>query len=288
MLTIGIFHSTIRKEEKLIIEAAQKKGIQVKLYDLRELTLDPFNFRPEFHLALERSVSTVKGDYLIQFLESLGIPVINSSALAKCCEDKFLTSLLLKKKNIPTPRFALAFSLSAARQAVEVLGGYPVVAKPPLGSWGRLLARINDEDALESLVEHRESLASAWQKPLYLQEFIRKPGRDIRAFIVGKEVICAIYRISEHWITNTARGAKAINCPLSDELVKICHQVVEAFGEGLLAVDLLETNHGLLVNEINHTMEFRNSEEPTGISISGAIIDYCLKIARDKNLEMTT
>lgn len=280
MLTIGLFHSTIRKEEKLIIEAAHRRGLQIKHYDLRELALNPNQFHLEFDLALVRSVSTVKGDYLTQFLEALNIPVINSSILAKRCQDKFITSLLLQREGIPTPRFAMAFSLSAALQTVEDLGGYPVVVKPPLGSWGRLLAKVNDRDALDTLVEHKEFLASPWQKPLYIQEYIRKPGRDIRAFIIGKRVICAIYRVSEHWITNTARGARAFLCPLSDELVKTCHQVVSAIGEGLLAVDLLETYDGLLVNEINHTMEFRNSEEPTGISISSAIVDYCLEVAR--------
>ena len=279
MFSIGLFHSTIRKEEKLIMEAAGKSGVEVKVFDIREQIFNPLNFPVDFNVALERSVSTVKGNYLIQFLEALNIPVINSSRISRLCEDKFLTSLCLQKAAIRTPKFALAFDLQGAEKAVEELGGYPVVIKPVLGSWGRLLAKVNDRDALEAIIEHKEVLGSPHQKPLYLQEYVRKPGRDIRLFIIGQEPLCAIYRESEHWITNTSRGAKAKNCPLNDDLIKISEQLVMAIGPGLLAVDIFETEDGLSVNEVNHTMEFRNSEEPTGVSISSAIVSYCMKVA---------
>ncbi len=282
MARIALLHSTIRKEEKLILESAWKRGVDVKLLDIRKEIFDPLNFPTDFDMALERSVSTVKGDYAISFFEALGVPVVNSSKVARICEDKFLTSLILSKAGIPTPRFALVFDLEKALEAVEELGGFPIVLKPPLGSWGRLLAKVNDRDSLEALFEHKDVLGNPHQKAIYIQEYIEKPGRDIRAFIIGKEIICAVYRESEHWITNTARGAKTKNCPLTEELIEIGRRVVEAIGEGLLAVDIFETEEGLKVNEINHTMEFRNSEEPTGVSISGAIVDYCLKIINEK------
>lgn len=282
MTKLAIFHSTIRKEEKLIIESAEKRGINVRLIDIRREILSPLRFQIDFDIALERSVSTVKGDYAISFLESLGVLVINNSKIARICEDKFLTSLLLSKAGVPCPRFALVFDLEKALEIVEELGGFPVVLKPPLGSWGRLLAKVNDRDSLEAIFEHKDVLGSPHQKAIYIQEYIKKPGRDMRVFIVGKEVICAVYRESEHWITNTARGARTRNCPLTEELIKICERIVEVMGEGLLAVDIFETEEGLKVNEVNHTMEFRNSEEPTGVSISGAIVDYCLKIINGK------
>ncbi len=282
MTKLAIFHSTIRKEEKLIIESAEKRGINVMLIDIRREILSPLRFQIDFDIALERSVSTVKGDYAISFLESLGVLVINNSKIARICEDKFLTSLLLSKAGVPCPRFALVFDLEKALEVVEELGGFPVVLKPPLGSWGRLLAKVNDRDSLEAIFEHKDVLGSPHQKAIYIQEYIKKPGRDMRVFIVGKEVICAVYRESEHWITNTARGARTRNCPLTEELIKICERIVEVMGEGLLAVDIFETEEGLKVNEVNHTMEFRNSEEPTGVSISGAIVDYCLKIINGK------
>jgi [lysine-biosynthesis-protein LysW]--L-2-aminoadipate ligase len=276
MGTLAILHSTVRAEEKRLLEAARARGLDVRLVDIRAEIFDPEAGRPDFDVALERSVSTVKGDYAIAFLEAQGVPVVNSLRVARACEDKFITSLLLHRAGIPTPRFALAFGPAQAAEAVAALGGYPVVLKPPLGSWGRLLAKVNDGDALESLLEHKDVLGTPPQKAFYLQAFVRKPGRDIRAFVVGGETIAAIYRESAHWITNTARGGAARACPLTDELRSLCRRASEAVGGGLLAVDVFETDRGLEVNEINHTMEFRNSEAPTGVDIAGAVIDYAV------------
>jgi len=282
MVTIAILHSTIRKEEKMILEATRERRIAFKLIDIRQEIFNPLTYRVDYDLALERSVSTVKGNYAVAFLESLGVPVVNSLKVVRNCEDKFLTSILLTQAKIQQPRFALVFSPEQALQAVDEVGGFPVVLKPPLGSWGRLLAKINDRDALEALLEHKDVLGTPPQKSFYIQEYIRKPGRDIRAFVIDGETVCAIYRESDHWLTNTARGARARNCPVSDELSAICSRTSEAIGGGLLAIDIFETDEGLKVNEVNHTMEFRNSEEPTGVSISQLIVDYCLRLIRGK------
>jgi [lysine-biosynthesis-protein LysW]---L-2-aminoadipate ligase len=280
MSTLALLHSTIRREEKLLLDEAARRGIPVKIIDIRAEVLDPAAFRADFDVALERSVSTVKGDYAALFLESVGIPVVNPSLVARNCGDKFRTSLLLARAGVPSPKFAMAFEPEAARRAIAGLGGFPVVIKPALGSWGRLLAKINDEDALDAVVEHKDVLGTPPQKALYIQEFVRKPGRDIRAFTADGEMLCAIYRESPHWITNTARGGVAKNCPPTSELRDVCARASAAVGGGLLAIDLFESDGGLLVNEINHTMEFRNSEEPTGVSISGAILDHCMKKAK--------
>src|SRR5436309_16060496 len=161
-------------------------------------------------------------------------------------------------------------------RGIETLG-YPVVLKPITGSWGRLLARINDRDAAEAVLEHQETIGSYQHHIHYVQEYVDKPQRDIRAFVVGDRTICAIYRASEHWVTNTARGAVAQNCPVTPEIDSLCVRAALAVGGGILAVDLLEDpQRGLLVNEINATMEFRNSIEPTGVNISGEILDSIL------------
>ncbi len=276
MPVMALLHSTIRKEEKLIIQAAKKQRVDVKIIDIRKECLNPHSYPIDFDIALERSVSTVKGDYAADFFHSLNIPVVNSPRIRKICEDKFLTSLQLRKAGLPTPKFAVVFDFGIAKTVVDDLGGYPVVLKPVLGSWGRLLAKVNDVDALETVLDHKNVLGSPQQKIFYMQEYVKKPGRDIRVFIIGTEPVCAVYRKSPHWITNTARGGTALNCRLNDELVEICRGVSSALGRGVLAVDIFETPHGYSVNEVNHTMEFRNSEEPTGVSISHKIVDYCL------------
>jgi [lysine-biosynthesis-protein LysW]--L-2-aminoadipate ligase len=172
----------------------------------------------------------------------------------------------------------MAFDEESALQAIEAMG-YPCVLKPVVGSWGRLLAKIENREMAEALIEHKASLGVHHQV-FYIQQYINKPGRDIRAFVVGEEVICAIYRSSENWITNTARGGVATNCPVTHEIAEICQQAARTVGGGLLALDLFETENGLTVNEINHTMEFRNSIDTTGVNIPQRMIGYVLEQVR--------
>lgn len=281
MLTLGILHTTIRADEKLLINAAKERGVLVNVVDVRTEVFNPETYKSNFQVALVRCVSTSKGIYATRFLEALGITVVNSTAVASICTDKFITSLVLQKNHVPTPGFALVFGIKEAKLAIARLGGFPVVIKPNVGSWGRLLAKVNDIDALEAVIEHKDVLGSPQHKAIYIQQYVKKPGRDIRVFVINGKAICAIYRDSLHWITNTARGGKASNCPLTDELKTIAKSASDAVGGGILALDVFEIDDGLSVNEINHTMEFKNSEEPTGVSISGAMIDYCIELYKN-------
>jgi [lysine-biosynthesis-protein LysW]--L-2-aminoadipate ligase len=183
---------------------------------------------------------------------------------------------------VPQPRIKVAFSPESALNAIEELG-YPVVLKPVVGSWGRLLSKINDRDAAEAVLEHKDTLGSYQHSVFYIQEYIQKPGRDIRAVVVGNQTICAIYRSSSHWITNTARGGQGEVCPVTPELNDLCVSAAQAVGGGVLAVDVLEDpNRGYLVNEVNHTMEFHTLAPTTGVDIPGIIVDYTLAVAQGK------
>jgi len=200
--------------------------------------------------------------------------VVNSSLVAERCGDKYVTSQILAQHGIPTPRVYMAFDEDSALKAIEAMG-YPCVLKPVVGSWGRLLAKVENREMAEALIEHKATLGVNHQV-FYIQEYIDKPGRDIRAFVVGDEAICAIYRSSENWITNTARGGVATNCPVTDEIAELCQWAAQAVGGGLLALDLFETENGLTINEINHTMEFRNSITTTGVNIPQKMVEYVI------------
>ncbi len=277
---IAILHSTIRGDEKLLIKALKDRNVDYRLIDVRKEVFNPETFEVDFDIALNRSVSTVKGMYAVMFLESMGVKCVNSYDVSRICEDKFYTSLVLSQHNVSTVDFAMVFTEDQAKEAVEDLGGYPVVLKSPLGSWGRLMAKIDTPETLEALIEHKQFLGYPQQKAYYLQAFVEKGGRDIRVNVMNGRVVTAIYRKSPHWITNTARGGRAENCEITSELEDICLRAAEAVGGGILAIDVFETEDGLTINEINHTMEFKNSEEPTGVSISGEIVDTCLEIAK--------
>ncbi len=276
-MRLAILTSRIRVEEKLLFSALEQRGIDYDIIDDRELLFDlaqPGERWRAYDAVLCRSISQSRGLAVLYVLESWGVPVFNTPAVTALCNDKLLTTLALLRAGIPTPRTLLAFSPETAIEGIETLG-YPAVLKPVTGSWGRLLARVNDRDAAEAVLEHQETLGSYEHHIHYIQEHIAKPQRDIRAFVVGNRAICAIYRTSEHWITNTARGASASNCPVTDELNALCTRAAQAVGGGILAIDVFEDEQrGLLVNEINATMEFRNSIAPTGVDIPNAMLDY--------------
>ena len=281
-LKIGVLYSRVRVEEKWIFAAMEKRGIDYERLDDRAISFDLENPEPwrAFDAVLERSISYTSGLYALRLLNSFGVPTVNTAAVAEVCGDKLTTSAMLAKAGVPQPRNVVAFTPEAALDAIEAFG-YPVVLKPVVGSWGRLLAKINDRDAAEAVLEHKATLGSVQHSVFYIQEFIKKPGRDIRAIVIGDRVLTAMYRKSEHWITNTARGGEGELCPITPEIEEMCLKATAAVGGGVLAVDLIEhTERGYLVNEINHTMEFRNSITTTGVNIPEKMVDYVLRSAR--------
>jgi len=284
MTHIALLTSRVRVEEKLLIAALNRRNITFDIIDDGTLLLDLAQPDPRWHTydaVLGRSMSQSRGLAVLAVLEQWGVPVFNTATVTATCNDKLLTTLALLRAGVPTPRTLLAFDAQTAVQGIETLG-YPVVLKPITGSWGRLLARINDRDAAEAVLEHQETLGGYQHHTHYIQQYIDKPHRDIRAFVIGDETVCAIYRTSEHWVTNTARGAVTSNCPVTPELAKLCVRAAHAVGGGILAIDILEdVEQGLLVNEINATMEFRNSIAPTGVDIPQVMLDYVLSHARE-------
>jgi [lysine-biosynthesis-protein LysW]--L-2-aminoadipate ligase len=280
-MRVGVLLSRVRVEEKLLFAELDRRGVEWERIDDPELVMRLDRPLTRYDVVLERSINHTRALHALNVFNSWGVPTVNTHAVAEVCGNKLLTSTALVRDGVPTPRTAVAFTPEAALAAIEELG-YPVVLKPPIGSWGRLLAKVNDRDAAEALLEHKEILGSFHHSTYYIQEYVAKPGRDIRAFVVGDETICAIYRHSQHWITNTARGGQSSNCPVTPELDAICRAAARAVGGGVLAIDLVETGAGLLVIEVNYTMEFRNSITPTGVNIPARIVDYTLAVGEGR------
>ncbi len=282
-LRIGVLYSRVRVEEKWIFSAMEKRGIDYERLDDRAISFDLENPAPWrlFDAVLERSISYNSGLYALRILNAFGVPTVNTATVAEICGDKLTTSAMLARANVPQPRNMVAFSPESALEAIEAFG-YPVVLKPVVGSWGRLLAKINDRDAAEAVLEHKATLGSVQHSVFYIQEFIQKPGRDIRAIVVGDRVLTAIYRKSEHWITNTARGGEGELCPITPEIEALCLNAAAAVGGGVLAVDLVEhPDKGMVVNEINHTMEFHTAQPISGIDIANEIVSHVVSVAQN-------
>lgn len=276
-MRIGILCSRVRVEEKLLFEELRRRGLDFERIDDGEVVFDLLQPPPAYDVVLERSVHHSRALYSLRILNDWGVKTVNTYAVAQVCGDKINTTTALIKAGVPSPRTLVAYSAESALRAIEEVG-YPAVLKPAVGSWGRLLAKVNDREAAEAVLEHKEVLGTYQHSIFYVQAYVQKPGRDIRSFVVGGETICAIYRDAGHWITNTARGGRARNCPVTPEIDRLSLAAARAVGGGVLAVDILEGADGMVVPEVNYTMEFRNSIDTTGVDIPARIVDYVLQI----------
>lgn len=285
-MRVALLYTRLRTEERMLADAFALRGIEADLLDAREVRFDvtpaPHDAHrwSEYAVVVDRCVSLTSAITNVRVLEHLGVRCVNSSLAVELCSDKLRTTLALHAAGIPVPRTMVATSPEGALDAIEAIG-YPAVLKPTIGSWGRLVSRVNDRDAAEAIVEHRDTLGSVQQHVYYVQEHIRKPGRDIRVFVVGGRAIAAITRTSEHWVTNTARGAVAAGLSISSDLRDLCERSVASVHADICAIDVLECpDRGYLVNEINHSMEFRNSVTTSGVDIPGLVADHVIEIAR--------
>jgi [lysine-biosynthesis-protein LysW]--L-2-aminoadipate ligase len=282
MIRIGFLHSVMRKDEKLLLEAFRSwPDVELVPIDDRELRFCLGRTDITLDAVLERSINHSRALHSLRIFESQGIRCVNSSHTALTCGDKLLTSIVLAENSIPQPEVRVAFTEESALQAIEEMG-YPVVLKPAVGSWGRLLAKVNDRDAAEALLEHKTTLGSYHHSIFYIQRFVEKKGRDIRSFVVGDECIAAIYRYSDHWITNTARGGSAAVCSVDAALAELSVRAARAVRGDVVALDIFEGSSGYQVNEINYTMEFKNSIVPTGVDIPGRIAAHVVRVAREQ------
>ena len=276
---VGILCSRVRVEEKALFETLRRRAIAFERLDEDSIQFpigSPFPRAPD--VVLDRSIHHGRSLYALTLLNAAGVPTVNRAKVARVCGDKILTTAALARAGLPVPKTVVAFTRDAALKAIEAMG-YPVVLKPMVGSWGRLLAKINDRDAAEAVLEHKETLGSYQHGIFYVQEYVNKPQRDIRAIVVGDRTIGAIYRSSAHWITNTARNGIASQMEVTPEIDQLCQKAAAAVGGGFLSVDLLEHPDGLLVNELNYTPEFHGFMDATGIPVADHVIDYVAEIA---------
>lgn len=282
LIKIGVLCSRVRVEEKMLFAALRKRGVDFERIDPRKMALDLVGDGVEhrkYAAVLVRCLSHSRAFYITRWLNEQGIPTVNAHTVLAQCGDKMLTSLALRSAGLPVPRTAVAFSPESALEAIEQMG-YPVVLKPLVGSWGRLLARVSDRYAAEAILEHKTTLGGYLHSVFYIQDYVDKPDRDIRTMAVGDEVVYAIHRRSSHWITNTAQGGEAQSCALSPDIVDLSLGAAKAVGGGVVTVDLLETSEGqLLVNEVNHTPEFHGAAQVVETDIAGRIVEYVMRVA---------
>lgn len=276
---LGVFYTIVRPEEKWIFTAAESRGVPVVRIDDAEVTfgLD----RPDVaaDVVVNRSVSHTRSLYATRCYSHYGIPTVNHPDVVELAGDKVLSSLRLAERHVPTPNTVIALSPEAALKAIDRVG-YPAVLKPAVGSWGRLMAKVSSREEAEQILEHKTALPSPVHSVFYIQEYVPKPDRDLRVFVVGSRAVAGMYRRSTDWRTNAARGATTEPLPITPELGELALRAADAVGGGVLAVDLMESPRGLVVHEVNPTPEFKALTAVTGVDIAGAIVDYAVEVGR--------
>ena len=276
-MDVGLLYSRIRPDEKLLLSELRERGHEVHKVDVRKATFGleaPPEPVGDCDVVLDRCMATSRSKYASRFMSHYDVPVVNSPETAKTCSDKVETSLTLAKAGIPTPDTTVAFTKESALEAIEAFG-YPCVLKPVMGSWGRLMAKLESRSAAEAVLEHKETLGHYEHSVFYVQQFVEKPGRDLRVLTVDGEPVAAMSRSSDHWLTNAATGAETASFDLDPEVETLAKQASDAVGGGLLGVDLMELeNGGYTVHEVNHTVEFKALNAAVEVDVAGKVVDW--------------
>jgi [lysine-biosynthesis-protein LysW]--L-2-aminoadipate ligase len=285
MVEVSIVCDKVRFEEKALYEKTQNKGIKSKIVDAKTITIDTYSKNKDFPLGdviLQRSVSYYRGLYLTACLEFLGFKVINRFEVGQICGNKLITSIKLAENKIPSPKTQFAFSAESGLESIKKTG-FPLVLKPIVGSWGRGIYPLRDLETASMIIEMREEDNSPLSRIYYIQEMVDRPPRDIRCIVIGDQVVTAIYRYSSQseWRTNVARGGNVELAPITKEIEDLALRAAKAVGGGILGVDMMEDkNHGLVVHEINNTVEFRGAATVSKIDIPSEMINYAVKLSR--------
>ena len=296
---IGLLYSRIRRDEKLLLSELRDRGHDVRKVDVRDTTFavgaagdadgaageaesdaddtdatDGAAVLSDCDVVLDRCLATSRSLYTTRFADAYDVPVVNDPATARLCADKVETSLALSEAGVPTPATTVAFDTESALSAVESFG-YPCVLKPVVGSWGRLMAKLEGRAAAEAVLEHKATLGHYEHKVFYVQDFVAKPGRDVRVLVCGTEPVAAMTRAGDHWLTNAKRGAETAAFELDEEATELATAAAEAVGGGLLGVDLMETgDDGYTVHEVNHTVEFQALNDAVEADVPATVVDW--------------
>jgi len=286
MKKASLVSDRIRWDEKALIRAASSLGVDLKIVDPKTIFLnvsgDLDRLKDLFgEVVIDRCVSYFRGLHIAAILERADLKVINPFNVSLICGNKMFTTLALINAGVPVPKTLVAFTREGVLKALDEIG-FPAVIKPVVGSWGRLIALIKDRDSAQAIVESREQMRNALLHIYYIQEYVERPPRDIRVLVIGDETVAASYRYSpkNDWRTNVARGGISKPCRLTDELENLALRAAEAVGGGVLAVDCMESPTGILVHEVNSTVEFRGLYSATGIDIPGKIIEYVVELMK--------
>jgi [lysine-biosynthesis-protein LysW]--L-2-aminoadipate ligase len=274
-LKLCILVDRIRWEEKKLYKASINKGIKASLVNLNEVYFDLNSPKfEEFDIVLQRCISHFHGLYVTWLLEQIGIKVVNDFFSSFITGNKLFATLLLNKIGIKTPKTFIAFNKEKIEQLIKELN-FKAVLKPIIGSWGRHVVPIFSELQVKPILDIYEEIIHPPNNVYYIQELVNRPPRDIRMIVAKGEIIACVYRNSKSgvWATNVAQGAYTTKCEVNSDLEKIAEKISSIFKVGIFGIDMMESNEGYLVNDVNPTPEFRGAQACINEDIATKIIE---------------
>ena len=212
---------------------------------------------------------------LLHTFSERGIPVVNSPSAIERAVDKYRALELLGSAGVHVPETVVTENVNEAMEAFKSFGGEAIV-KPVFGSRGIGAARISDLDVAERVFR----TLRFYKHVIYVQEYVPHGTSDVRAFVIKDQVVAAMRRESKSWKTNVSQGAKPVQLHPSDELVEIVVKASAVLGCEIAGVDVMESDQGFTINEINSQPGWKGLQSTTRIDIAQKIADYVMSRAK--------
>lgn len=208
---------------------------------------------------------------LLHRLQRLGLLIINPPLSIERTVDKYHTLALLEEHGLPVPQTIATESPEEALKALQLLGG-DVVMKPLFGSRGIGSTRVSNPDVAERLFR----AITFYHGVLYLQKFIPHGISDVRAFVVGDKVVASMHRVASGWKTNVSLGAKPVALVLNEELERLAVEAADVVGCKVAGVDILESEDGPVIVELNSQPGWRGLQSVASINIAEEVVRFVL------------
>jgi len=276
---------------KRLVEAAKQRNHEIKVYDTLKCYMDIATMRPGISYQGERITGidaviprigasiTSYGLAVLRQFEMMGVYPLNESVAIGRSRDKLRSSQLLSRKGIGLPITAIAHDFENTQHIIDLVGGAPLVIKLLAGTQGRGVVLAETNKAAESVIDAFRELHADFM----IQEYIKEAGgADIRCFVIGEKVVAAMKRQAKEgeFRSNLHRGGTAGLIKLTPEERSTAARAANIMGLNVAGVDILRSNHGPVVLEVNSSPGLEGIEKATGKDIAGMIIDFIIKNAK--------
>lgn len=278
-----------------LVQAAEARGHQVQVIDPLLCYMDISSHRPtiyyrsrkldDFDAMIPRIGASVTfyATAVLRHFEMMGVYCLNESVAISRSRDKLRAHQLLARKGIGMPVTGFAHSTKMTHELIKLVGGAPLVIKLLEGTQGKGVVLAETQQAAESVIDAFRDL----DEYFLVQEFIKEAeGADIRCFVVGGKVVASMMRKAKSgdFRSNLHRGGSAVSVKLTPEERKTAQRAATAMGLNVSGVDILRSNHGPLVIEVNSSPGLEGIEKSTGKDVATTIVEYIEKNAkRNKN-----